>query len=598
MLVPQNGFEEYILTAGILLAFSALVLSIVLGRKHIADAMRSYGINRNHLLYAALILLIFVSVELYLVKPTQQLFFDDAIYQAGAQMMLHEGQAWMCDYGTPTFCYLGEVFHEPIGTSFNIAIAFGLLGVHEWTAYYVSFVAAIVSVFLVFLIAFMLSRDFRVAAFSEFLMALSPMLLVWAFPTTSDIYAFTYALVAVFFMLIFLRSKNIYTFSMLLFSAAFVTYMKVDEAILLFVILIGYLILDDKNITASLHRNYNAFKKIARDSRYLILLVLFAASLVPEVIYTYNQFVAGDYGAAGTQITNTCASQYTGAQVKGNFGFQNFNYNICSNLAFWLGAFDSQYVMQPLAFTAFAVVGAMSMIFMKYKKELLFLAIWFFTFFIIYTAFYAGSVTYGVDWRFMLSVIAQVSILGGFGCVAVLDIIDSLYAAVARGNIRKTGRRALHLVIYAIIIVICAFSIYLLAPFLGVNPANIPQAGDARFYESFVYNESYLVPNKCLILSYDPTLMNLVNKTSAQLFYAYNSSEMASFERQYSCIVVDYGYWCYTPNNLCTGLKNIADLVPIVNATYAPMNKTFGFYYLRNYGVAQNTTATIKTGRG
>ncbi len=581
MALLQGGLELYTLTIGIIIAFLALLVSIVLGRKHLIGALRECGINRRHLRYAVFILMIFVVLELFLVKPTQQLFFDDAIYQAMAQQLLHSGQAWMCDYGTPISCVSGEIFHEPIGPSFNIAVTFALLGVHEWTGYYSSFAVSMISVFLVFLIAFMLSGDFRVAAFSELLMALSPILLVWAMPTTSDIYTLAYALVAVFFMLVFMKNRNIYTFSMLLFGSALVTYMKVDEALLLPVILAGIILMDSAGIRKSLAVNYSALKKALSGTRVLVLL-LFVVVLAPEIIYTYNQLLTGNYGYSGTQISNTCATQYSSSPAAGNFNLQNFDYNLCSNLSFWLGAYDSQYVMQPLAFTAFAVLGAVSMFFTGYRKELLFLALWFLAFFIIYTAFYAGSVLYGVDWRFMLSTIAQASILGGFGCVAIVDMAGSLYGRVFRGNAYKRHRRTVRLVAYAAIFIISIYSIYLLVPRLGVNPANIPQAGDARFYENFVYNESHMVPDKCMVLSYDPTLMNLVNKTSAQMFYAYNSTALSSFQKQYGCVVVDYGYWCYTPNNLCTGLRGISTLVPIVNATYVPMNKTFGFYYMEN----------------
>lgn len=581
MMAVQGGFEEYILTGGILLAFVSFIISIILGRKHIVAALRSYGINRSHLLFSVLILLVFISVELYLVKPTQQLFFDDVIYQAGAQQMLNEGQAWMCDYGTPLFCYIGEVFHEPIGTSFNIAIAFAIFGVHEWTAYFASFAASMLSVLLVFIIAFMLFKDFRVAAFSELLMALSPMLLVWAMPTTSDIYTLLYALISVMFLLIFLKRKNIYTLSMLLFSGALVTYMKVDEFLLLIVLLAGYLILDNNKIRESIRSNYDAFGRFISGNLAIIILLVFIVALIPETIYTFNQLTSGNYGSNGAGMQNSCFN--TGAKATGNFNVMNFEYNVCSNLLFWIGTYNSQYIMQPFAFTVLMLIGIVAMVFTGYRKELAFLAVWFLAFFILYTAFYAGAVTFGVDWRFMLSVVAQASILGGFGCVAIADIADSILKGAMSRRLYKGTMKIRMPLAYVVIIAIVIYSIFLLVPQLGVNPSNLPQAGDARFYENLVYNQSYNVPSSCLILSYDPTLMNLVNRSSAQMFNFYNATAMVSYQKQYGCIVLDYGYWCYTPNNLCTGIKNMSTLVPIVNATYEPMGKVFGFYYIRNY---------------
>ena len=40
--------------------------------------------------------------------------------------------------------------------------------------------------FMTFVVALLLSKKFKVAIFSEFIMALTPVLLVWAYPTTSD----------------------------------------------------------------------------------------------------------------------------------------------------------------------------------------------------------------------------------------------------------------------------------------------------------------------------------------------------------------------------------------------------------------------------
>ncbi|MEM0149671.1 MAG: hypothetical protein QXW10_02125, partial [Candidatus Micrarchaeaceae archaeon] len=121
---------EYSLTVGILVAFFGLIAGIVLDRKGIAGTFKRHRIGRQQLAIALIIAVLFVAIEVVLVKPTQQLFFDDAIYQGMALDMLHTGQAVMCDYGTPTTCYIGEIFHEPIGTAFNFAIAFLAFGVH------------------------------------------------------------------------------------------------------------------------------------------------------------------------------------------------------------------------------------------------------------------------------------------------------------------------------------------------------------------------------------------------------------------------------------------------------------------------------------
>ena len=116
-------------------------------------------------------------------------------------------------------------------------------------------------------------------------------------------------------------------------------------------------------------------------------------------------------------------------------------------------------------------------------------------------------------------------------------------------------------------------------PLLSISPSQIPQAGNARFYEAFVYNNVSKVPASCLIFSYDPTLMIINNRTSDQLGNLY-PQDYSTYKSQYNCLVVDWGYWCFTPNNYCSVIKSEFNLRSIVNSTYTPENQTYGFYYI------------------
>ena len=130
----------------------------------------------------------------------------------------------------------------------------------------------------------------------------------------------------------------------------------------------------------------------------------------------------------------------------------------------------------------------------------------------------------------------------------------------------------------AILVAIILYGFYNQLQYVAVSPNNLPQAGNARFYEGFVYNESHLIPSSCLVFSYDPTLFNINNRTAAQLGYLYDRQQYAAFSKEYSCLVVDYGYWCYTPNNICTYAKSDFILSTIANATYNQTGQTYSFY--------------------
>ena len=126
-----------------------------------------------------------------------------------AQQLMHTGQAWMCDYGTPSACFIGEVFHEPIGLSFNFAIAFlALRSAEVCCATGRSCSLLRLSVFMTFLVTLLLFKNVKAAAFAELLMALSPAVLVWAMPTNSDMAMLAYSLVAMFFLMVFIGEEE------------------------------------------------------------------------------------------------------------------------------------------------------------------------------------------------------------------------------------------------------------------------------------------------------------------------------------------------------------------------------------------------------
>ena len=568
------GIDEYVFTLGILIAFVGTIVSIIFARKQILSVLKDSGIRWKHVAAALIIAALFVSVELAIVKPTQLLFFDDAIYQAGAVNLLRTGQAWMCDYGTPYTCYSGEIFHEPIGTSFTLAIGFALFGVHLGVAYHTMLVVALVSVFLSFLVGSVLLKDPIAGLFSELLFGLSPVVLVWSMPTTSDMPMLAYSMLAIFLMLVFLKKKNVFTFMGMLLALSLVAYMKVDAALYIVVVLFLYIILERKENIMKLVR------KNVMNTKVLVVILIFALSVIPEVVYSFTQLTTGSYGYQGSYLQMSCTPNVPFIQANSSISLQNFEANLCGNLSFWLNTYKSNYIMQPLFFTLLGIAGAAAM-FLKKRREMLALVIWFAAFFVLYTSFYGGSVTFGIDWRFMLALIAPASIFGGY--------------AMSFSYLKWMQRRKMPIVIakasgIAVLLVLAFYSFYSLVPLLGVQPSALPQAGDARFYEGFVYNNSISIPSSCLVFSYDPTLFIVNNRTSAQLTDIYASS-YASYKSEYSCLVFDRGYWCYTPNNYCTYVQNTFVLQNISTSVYTQQNKTYGFYYITGIRNSTNSTA-------
>ena len=121
------------------------------------------------------------------------------------------------------------------------------------------------------------------------------------------------------------------------------------------------------------------------------------------------------------------------------------------------------------------------------------------------------------------------------------------------------------------------YALYLNSSTVFLNPSSIQQAGDARFYENFVYNSSDLIPANCLVYTYDPTLFNINNRSATQMSNIYDSSFYSSAQKRFPCAVLDVGYWCNTPGNICTQAESSHNLTPIATATYTN-GFTYGLY--------------------
>ena len=573
----QAGLLEYIFTIGIMLSAVALIIGTIKERKNIRETLGKYGFARRDLLVVIAIVLVFAFIELYFIKPTQLLFFDDAIYQGMALDLIHTGQAWMCNYGTPLACFSGQVYHEPIGLSANIALGFLLFGVKSSVAYGAEFALGLLSVFMSFFASLLLLKSKKAAYFTTLLMALSPVILVWAMPTNSDLAVLAYSLIAVFFTMLFIKKKTLWSFSNLLFSFSLLMYMKVDEVFFIPIFFVFYILLDDKSVRKALGDGFRMARKNILNTKLLIILLFFVFAIAPSILYSYNESQTDTYGYQGTVIQNTCTGNLAPLNATSSINLQNFNANICANVAFWFNQYKSTYIMQPILFSALAIAGfALMLASKKHRRAAIAIGVWFLAFFLLYTAFYAGSVIYGVDWRFQLSLIAQACIFGGFCLGFILEESGKRIKKGFRDNYKK-----LNLIVLVVLLVIVFYPIYALMPQLSVNPSTIQQAGDARFYEGFVYNNSALIPQGCIVYTYDPTLFNINNRTATQIDNLYNSTQVMQYRSQYQCLVLDYGYWCHTPNNECQYANKTYNLTPTATATYKQFGYKYGFYIIK-----------------
>ncbi len=595
-----GGYLEYLMSLGLISSFIMMFIFLFRSRRSFDREFKRIGLNRRYLIFALLVVVLFVAFEVAVVKPTQQLFFDDAIYQGMALDLIHTGQAWMCNYGTPTYCIAGQIFHEPIGEAFNIAIAFLLFGVSRSSAYIANIVLTAIAVGLTFFLTLLLFEDRRIALLSELMMAVSPIILLWAAPTTSDIPMLTYSLLAIIGMLIFLKRRNIYTLGFALLSFSLLSYMKVDAIAFAPLILIMYIILDKRGVRSAIRSNISLIKRNIMNTNMLIVILIFVLVISPNAVFVFREVSNSNFGAAGTNVQLTCASGFQSITAQSKFGIGYFEANLCDNVIFWFDRLAPAQVVQPVVFTVIAIFGAaIALYYKRYRKAAISLIIWFVLFFVLYTSFYAGGVNYGVDWRFMLSLITPVAIFGGVFLNEILAFAERLAGRFRpprrkRGAKPRRGKRAKYIfrkrlltaIGILIIILIIAFPAYGFIPIISMQPRDIQQAASARFYENFVYNSSYKIPSNCLVFSFDPMLFNLNNRSAVDI-QNFGAANLTKNFSGYGCYVIDVGYWCGTPSgSICASIMNSTTTEPIATAKYfrrnSNFNFTFGFYKVIN----------------
>ncbi len=531
----------YALTAAYLILLVALLGSAYLSRKEIKIAFKG-RINRYSLSIALLVVVFFVAFSLIYVSPVEQLYFDENIYQGIALNILHNGNALWCQYGGPYTvpCPVSQIYHDPVEWSFYLAIAFMILGPGTSTAYGLQLFTGAIAIFFTFLLgSLLLGKRGGVACAMVF--ALIPELFIWSrTQATPDLGLMAFTILAFLCYMIYDRAKTRYTLAMFLSALGIAVYVRIEAILLIPIFFVIYFLGDSK---------MNLAKKIksavySRLNVTSLLLFAFFICIIPQIYYIAYELGNLNYGS-GT-ICNT-PSNHT-------FSIANFQCNAPANVYYFLGQYNNTSYF-PAYFspvtTAIAILGLIALLAVRRegkRKILLLLGLWILVYHLFYDFFYAGSVTYGVDVRFMLQIYPAIAILGAAG-------IDGLagFAQYAAKRATRSRKSATFPVFSAVIFVvfIWVFAVYpFVAAFntLSLTPQNMPQEPGPNTATSFIYANYNSIPTNCLVFSFTPDIWYELNRSSAQVGYVGSTdSNFTLFASHFSCYVLDYGYWCSVP---------------------------------------------------
>lgn len=578
------------ITLATLISFIWLLYSLFQMRRRIISGIT--GMSKASILGIILIVSFFLAFSLLYMHPVEQLYFDENIYQGIALNILHNFNSEWCQYGTGNLatCYANAIYHDPVEISFYLAIAFGIFGAGTSTAYNVQLVFGTLSIIFVFALAYALFNDERIAVSSSFIFSLMPELFIWSRTQAVPDLPFMMLTVLSFLSLAaLLKEENKAAFSFFFSSILLAVYMRIEGILLipmLFLLFMAFRKYGEKSISGKINELINI------DTSAILQLIFFLILLIPQAYYISYQLSNLNYGQSAANQSLFSPSNFYSNVLGGNYGYscQILGSKLGPNICYFLGFFDkaSYYPASfPALITAISAIGLLLLAFRKRKHRkicLASLAVWAASYYLFYGFFYAGSVTFGVDVRFMLEILPPISIFAGIAISDVSSYISSFHAF--RSGRAKNAAGALSFI--ALLLAAGFYPFYTSSlQSITLAPSNMPQQSVILPAMNFFYANYSSVPKDCLVFTYTPDIWYEVNRSAAQISYI-NSQESAFLNNTsgYRCFVLDRGYWCNVPpalgNGGCMNYIYGKKFSPLAIENYTG-GLVFAYYNISNY---------------
>lgn len=559
----------YFITAATSISLILLFLGVFFARKDLGRSLAKSGVRLRTLFLLALIIIFFVSFSLLYVKQVEQLYFDENIYQGIALNVLKGGNALWCQYGTGDLgrCFVNQVYHDSTGYSVLIAIAFGIFGIGTETAAGLEFLMGMLSIVFVFMLAISLFEDEKIALYSAALMALAPEIMIWSRAlAVPDLAFMTFTILTMFFFVVGIRRKRKEMMLPFIAALSLSVYMRIEGILLIPIFASIYLVTGREGIIKSFaSRVKNISKAADKDIYFLALLLFLVLLLLPQVYYLCIEAAAPNYGQGAS----------------GLFSYANLSKNLIQNIDFIIGTFNYYPAISEWETGILFIIGMLSVVLVKKLRHALgYLALPILAYLLFYSAFYAGSVGFGVDVRFMLEIIPFLIIAAGVG----IRIIEKL-AIYAYSKVGKS-KKIRYVITIIILIGFIGYPFSTVYPSLTLRPSQMAQEAFPFSATSFIYQNYAKVPQNCLVFSFTPEMWQELNRSSAEIGYleGANNTIRKSIEN-YGCFVFDYGYWCTIQpyhSTLCSQIINSYNL-SVIATERSDNGVNFSLYKIVNY---------------
>lgn len=448
---------------------------------------------------------------LLVVHRGNRLYYDEQIYQQIAQHYAFTGELFNASYAETEFgdyrAFKTSYSKQPQGHPFLMGVFFRVFGVGELVAHLVNNFWYLLGILSIFLLSRTWFNSLSISLLAATYWALTPMVLVWANTTSSDLPAAAVVVAAMATASLFSFHKTMNTASLWVFSTALAGGFR-PETILVIPTTIVMLLMD---------------KELRKGKLLLWAIVLLALLSLPNLLHFF-----------------AVKHQDWGAENRPKFSLEYYRDNLAVNFAF---LYDN--LRYPTMISALALIGLWNFDHLRAKVVL---GLWFSWSWGLFLFFYAGSYNYGQDVRFSVSWAGIAAILAAIGTLKVSNFVEQF---CPRLNFK---------LLLSVLLLFVFVSYWPLLRSTGL------ESNQSRRDVTFVKKTVGKMPHRSLVISYVPSTWLINGVDSISLDHVENNVMIIQdYARQYKGgVYLHFDYWCEpqegarreTCNNLLNNFPN------------------------------------------
>lgn len=298
-----------------------------------------------------------VAVRFLATQPFHKIYYDEDRYLAYAVSFAHFGKATSVELATPQKLIMGKP--DKVGrVTVPVIHAAGikLIGNSELVLFQIARIASALQILLIFILSFLLLRNYVISLSSAFLMAFLPVQVYWATSLSLDSYHVFFAMLSAIAAILYARNQTLTTQTLLISSIFLLLGVRFEAFLFLFILALFYITERSKQKLPFLtKKDFITFGILG------VLLVIRTGSSLSVLSQPW------------------CCAE---ALPLESFGVPYFIRNLLPNI---FGLFNRPEF--PFIITILALYQVIT----KRSSAVIILAVWALAFFFLYSSYYAGK---------------------------------------------------------------------------------------------------------------------------------------------------------------------------------------------------------------